>query len=184
MQLYWLFTLVALVGYRSFAVSAQEESTTPEYDDDDSGSAGDGERHRIPTTTEVESTTRDLLEDIQPFVKDIQRKVYPAFSELLADDNVSNECTTSLLATLRGVMTQKKWALMSEYSRERLLRCIKSCISNIKMPARCSFSPALRLPKYSRDLKVVIDALEFAPLPSILPFLHRDDREHGLIAFR
>lgn len=111
MQLYWVFTLVGLVAYRTLAVSAQESTATQEYDDENGSEAS---ADRVPTTTEVQSTTRDILDDIRPIVKDIQKKLYPAFSELLADENVSNECTTSLISMLRGVMNQKKWALMSE----------------------------------------------------------------------
>ncbi|XP_003747253.1 nose resistant to fluoxetine protein 6 [Galendromus occidentalis] len=112
MQLYWVFSLVGLLGYTALGVSAQEAS---EFGDDASGGqtkqqAQDEERY--PTTTEVQSTTRDLLDDLEPIFKDIQRKVYPAVSELLADENISSECTTSILATLNGVRNQKKWALM------------------------------------------------------------------------
>lgn len=85
---------------------AQENATieeTEEYEDD------------VETTTEVEATTVDLFDDLQPILKEIQRRVYPIFSELLADPNLSNRCAGSLVSLLRGLQNQKKWAMMSKW---------------------------------------------------------------------
>ncbi|OQR67017.1 nose resistant to fluoxetine protein 6-like, partial [Tropilaelaps mercedesae] len=66
----------------------------------------------LEVSTEQEATTREFSDDIAPLLKEIQRRLYPTVSELLADPDLSTGCTGAMLSLLRGVQNQQKWAFM------------------------------------------------------------------------
>ncbi|XP_022648446.1 nose resistant to fluoxetine protein 6-like [Varroa destructor] len=100
---YVLFLTLTLIVFRAIHAEQDEYAIIENRDE--------LENH-TEVTTEIQSTTRDFIEDLQPLLKEVQRRAYPIVSALFADPQISNDCTSGLAALLRGVQTQEKWAFM------------------------------------------------------------------------
>ncbi|XP_049515767.1 uncharacterized protein LOC125941933 [Dermacentor silvarum] len=95
------------------------ETTTTELTTEESTTESTTETTPFGHTDVPEVTTLDLDDFIDGFVKDLSKRIGPAVSVILSDENITEECSGALLKVMLGLRSKSPWALFMLDSNAR-----------------------------------------------------------------